>query len=80
MFEYVGSEVVDPNSCWLPHKKKDDSNKIIDMFINDNDVFEIELEYDKKVIESIGFHDRKPDQNNNSINQFEIGFVLNPKY
>lgn len=80
LFEYARSELVGPNAGWQPHKNENESKKIIKMFINDNDVLAIELKSEKKVIGSIGLHDRRPDQNNNSLNQCEIGFVLNPKY
>jgi len=80
LFEYARSELVGPNAGWQSHKNEDESKKIIEMFINDNDVLAIELKSEDKVIGSIGFHDRKPDQNNNSSKQCEIGFVLNPKY
>ncbi len=80
LFEYAKSELVGPSAGWKPHKDEDESKKIIDKFINDNDVLAMELKAEKKVIGSIGLHDRKPDKNLNKLDQREIGYVLNPEY
>jgi len=50
------------------------------MFIENNDVYAIELKSENKVIGSIGIHERCPDDQLSELNQREIGYVLNPKY
>lgn len=80
LYEYAKSPLVGPNAGWLPHKNEEESKKIISMFIEENDVLAIELKSNKKVIGSIGLHERKPDENINETKQCEIGFVLNPDY
>ena len=80
MFEYASDERVGPNAGWPVHENIETSKMIIDSFINDGDVYAIVLKSENKVIGSLGLHDRKPDESFTSLNQKEIGYVLNPKY
>ncbi|MBY6036910.1 GNAT family N-acetyltransferase [Fictibacillus nanhaiensis] len=80
LYEYAKSELVGPNAGWKPHKNEEESKEIIEMFINGNDVYAIELKSEKKVIGGIGLHDRKPDEALSHLKQKEIGYVLNPGY
>lgn len=80
LFEYAKSELVGPNAGWQPHKNEDESIKIIEKFINDDDVYAIELKSENKVIGSVGIHKRFPDDKLKEPNQREIGYVLSPKY
>ena len=80
LYEYAKSELVGPNAGWQPHKSEDESKEIINMFIRDNDSYAIVLKKENKVIGGIGLHNRKPDISLESLNQREIGYVLNPKY
>ncbi len=80
LYEYAKSDMVGPNAGWKPHKSLEESQSIIEMFINDNDVYAVELKESKKVIGSIGIHQREPDENIKDKKQLEIGFVLNPQY
>lgn len=80
LYEYGRSDLVGPNAGWPPHKSKEESKKIIEMFIRNNDAYAIVLKSENKVIGSIGLHDKKPDDNLLELNQREVGYVLNPKY
>jgi RimJ/RimL family protein N-acetyltransferase len=80
LYEYAKSELVGPNAGWQPHKDEEESKEIIQMFINGNDTYAIELKSENKVIGGIGLHDRKPDEALSHLKQKEIGYVLNPDY
>jgi RimJ/RimL family protein N-acetyltransferase len=80
LFEYAKSELVGPNAGWKPHESEEESQEIIQLFINGNDTYAIELKAENKVIGGIGLHDRKPDEKLAHLKQKEIGYVLNPAY
>lgn len=78
--EYAQSVLVGPNAGWKPHDSINESREIIKSFIVDGEVYAIELKKTKKVIGSIGIHERYPDPNIKDLKQREIGYVLNPDY
>jgi len=78
--EYAKSDLVGPSAGWPPHKDEEESKKIIQMFIKNNDSYAIVFKEENKVIGGIGLHNRKPDDSLSELNQREIGYVLNPKY
>lgn len=80
LYEYAKSDLVGPNAGWPPHKNEDDSKKIVKKFINDDEVYAIELKSENKVIGSIGLHSRITDESYPKLLQRELGYVLNPKY
>lgn len=80
MYEYAKSNLVGPNAGWKPHKDEDESKKIIKIFIENNDVYAIELKLQSKVVGGIGLHKRTPDNKLKELKQREIGYVLNPEY
>lgn len=80
LYEYARLENVGPNAGWMPHKNIEESKKIIKSFIDGFEVYAIELKNEKKVIGSIGFHNRILSQEYKDLNQREIAVVLNPKY
>lgn len=80
MFEYAQSDLVGPNAGFKPHKSINESLEIINMFIENDDVYAIELKSENKVIGSIGIHNRCPDEKLSKLKQREFGYVLNPKY
>lgn len=80
MYEYAKSNLVGPNAGWKPHKDEDESKKIIKIFIENNDVYAIELKSQSKVIGGIGLHKRTPDNKLKELKQREIGYVLNLEY
>lgn len=79
-FEYACVDGVGQMAGWAPHKDKQESKKILEMFINDRNTFA--LVYDNKVIGSIGIHK----YNEVKYPEFEklacceIGFVLSKDY
>ncbi len=75
LYEYAKNESVGPNAGWSPHKSETESKEIIKMFIESQETYAIQLKESNKVIGSIGLHKR-----DNSNNQSEIGYVLNPDY
>lgn len=80
LYEYAKTDLVGPNAGWQPHKDEEESKKIIQMFIKNNDSYAVVLKEENKVIGGIGIHDRKPDESLSYLKQREIGYVLNPKY
>ncbi len=79
-YDYGKSELVGPSAGWKPQKSEDESIEIIKMFLREGDVLAVELKAENKVIGSIGLHKRTPDENQKSLYQREIGYVLNPEY
>jgi len=80
MFDFAKNKLVGPNAGWQPHKTKEESLDIIKMFIEDDDVYAIELKEDKKVIGSFGIHSCHHDKNLSKDEQKDLGFVLSPDY
>ncbi len=80
LFEYAKTDLVGPNAGWLPHKDRAESLQIIKDFKASEQVYAIVLKAENKVIGGIGFHYRTPDPKRESLDQREIGYVLNPKY
>ena len=80
LFEYAQNELVGPNAGWKPHENINKSRDVIKHFIGSGEVYAIELKKTKKVIGSIGIHERYPDPEKKDLKQREIGYVLNPDY
>jgi len=80
LYEYASNKLVGPSAGWPPHKNEEESKEIIKMFIENENTYAIVLKSENKVIGSIGFHDRKPDDTITDLKQREIGYVLHPKY
>jgi len=77
MYEYAKLDTVGPNAGWKPHESIEESLDIIRQFINNDDVFAIELRSNHKVIGSVGLHDRI---NVEGVHVKEIGYVLSTPY
>lgn len=77
LFEYAQLDSVGPNAGWLPHPNLDHSKRILNHFIEANDVFAIELKSESKVIGSIGLH--KVDLLEYK-DVYELGYVLSTFY
>lgn len=79
-FEYAKVEGVGQMAGWLPHKSKENSKFVLDMFIREKKVFAIE--YEGKVIGSLGVEK----YNEERLPEFadkqgrELGFVLSKDY
>lgn len=80
LFSYAKSDLVGPSAGWPAHESIETSKEVIRMFIDDGDVYAIELKEKGKVIGSIGLHDRYPKDQEKKGKQKEIGYVLNPLY
>lgn len=80
LFEYAQDPRVGPNAGWSPHENIEESRRIVEMFINNADVYAIVLKAENKVIGSIGLHDREMDETTAGLKKREIGYVLNPTY
>lgn len=76
-YEYAKSPFVGPNAGWEPHKSKDISLKILQSFIEKQEVWAIVLKENKKVIGSIGAH---PDGKRKGVNSKMIGYVLSEDF
>lgn len=76
-FEYCSLETVGPNAGWAAHHSKEFSKKIIENFIEKDDVLALFHKKDKKVIGSIGLHKKNEDDLGE---YYEIGYVLSTPY
>lgn len=77
LFEYAQSPNVGPNAGWAPHKTKEDTAKILKMFIEENEVWAIVEKKSNKVIGSYGLHN---DRKRNNSKAKMIGYVLSEKF
>ncbi len=76
-YEYAKDEKVGPMAGWKPHTDMSESHQILDSFIENMEVWAIELKDINKVIGSIGLHmDRKRDNPNGRM----LGYVLSQEY
>lgn len=80
VFEYAQDERVGPLAGWTPHKDIAETSKIVRGFMDKKEVFAICLRDEKKVIGSIGAHERSFSAQINEKKEKEIGYVLSPKY
>jgi len=76
-YEYAKHPEVGLNGGWEPHTSKDVSLKIIQYFIEENDIWAIVLKENNKVIGSLGLHS---DSKRAGINVKELGFVVSAEY
>lgn len=79
-FEYARVDGVGQKAGWQPHKSIEESEKILNIFLKERNIFAIVL--DGKVIGSIGLHgypeDLLPDLA--LMNGIEIGYVLSKDF
>lgn len=76
-YEYAKSPHVGPNAGWGPHSNKEVSRKILQSFINTDEVMAILYKNNGKVIGSIGVH---TDEKRPGVNAKMIGYVLSKDY
>ena len=76
-YEYARNPNVGPMAGWEPHSSKEVSLKILESFIEKEEVWAIVLKENKKVIGSLGIH---PDNNRGKYYAKTIGFVLSEDY
>lgn len=73
LYDYAKNPNVGPDAGWEPHVDKSVSKKILDMFIEEDEVWAIVNKASNKVIGSIGLHD---DRKRNHAKAKMIGYVL----
>lgn len=73
MYRYASSSKVGPMAGWPPHENIEVSRKIIESFINGNEVWAIEEKESGKVIGSVGLHASKK---GDVPYDRELGYVL----
>lgn len=76
-YEYAKNPNVGPNAGWKPHKDKEESLRILQSFIEKEEVWAIEYKENGKVIGSIGAH---RDEKRRGVNAKMIGYVLSQDY
>ncbi|MDD3122105.1 MAG: GNAT family N-acetyltransferase [Candidatus Izemoplasmatales bacterium] len=77
LFDYAKLDTVGPFAGWKPHESIAESMEVIDKFIVSDDVWAIELKETRKVIGSIGLHQRISVQGEIV---YEMGYVLSTPY
>ncbi len=76
-FEYAKNPNIGPNAGWQPHSKKEDTLKILQSFINKDEVWAIVYKENKKVIGSLGIH---ADTKRNNSKARQMGYVISEDY
>lgn len=76
-YVYAKKPNVGPNAGWPPHENKEVSMKILQSFIEKDEVWAIEYKENSKVIGSLGAH---ADEKRAGIKARMIGFVLSEDY
>jgi len=76
-YEYAKHPEVGLNGGWPPHTSRDESLKVIEYFIADNDIWAIVLKENDRVIGSVGLH---KDSKRPNISVRELGFVVSADY
>ena len=77
LYEYASTSKVGPMAGWKPHKDLEESKEIIQMFMEEDETWAIELKENQKVIGSVGLH--KPHRADITYD-LELGYVLSEDY
>ena len=77
LYEYARNPKIGPRAGWEPHKNKEESLEIIQMFIRDGVEWAIECKLTGKVIGGIGC---RKDLVRTCINAKNLGYVLSEDY
>lgn len=80
MYVYARDERVGPMAGWAPHQSMEETQDVIRLFEEAQDVWAIVSKATGQVIGSIGLHDRRPDPTIQHEAQREIGYVLHPDF
>ena len=78
-YEDAKVEGVGEMAGWPHHKSIEESKRILESFINEQDVYALYYKQNQKVIGSLGVHDRDK-VDGFGENQKEIGYVLSKDY
>lgn len=76
-FEYAKSDKVGPMAGWKAHDSIEESQKILNLFIEKNEVWGIEDRKSHKLIGSIGLH---KDSRRDNPKSLMLGYVLSEDY
>ena len=82
-YEYASVPGVGEMAGWPHHKSIEISQKVLDSFMENNEVYAIWHKVDKKVIGSLGLHKRgwlTKDERYKHLNSVELGYVLSKAY
>lgn len=81
-YEYASVDGVGESAGWVHHASKEDTKRILDMFIAEKNVFALVLKENGKVIGSLGLHESKANEKEEykSLKTKEIGYVLSKDY
>lgn len=82
-YEYASVEGVGEMAGWKHHEDKEQSQKILDLFIRNNNVFAIYSKKDFKVIGSLGIENYNRKEDFSELYNYygrELGFVLSKDY
>lgn len=77
LFAYAKLMNVGPKAGWKPHENKHESLQIIKKFIQADDTWAIESKESKRVIGSVGLHEKQPDPTKKTL---YLGYVLSPDW
>ncbi|MBN3490286.1 GNAT family N-acetyltransferase [Acholeplasma equirhinis] len=77
-FYYASKPSVGPSAGWFPHQNLDETRKVLDLFIREENIFAITIKPHDVMVGTIGFHNRQIDQVNGE--GCEIGFALDDTY
>ncbi len=83
LYEYASVDGVGEMAGWSHHKNKEESQKILNMFIDEDKVFAIYLKENEKVIGSIGVENYGMEEKLTEFDGYkgrEIGYVLSRAY
>lgn len=76
-YEYAKNPNIGPNAGWPPHKNKEESQKILSIFIEENDVWALVYKENNKMIGSVGLH---KDSLRSTEDVKMLGYVLSQHY
>ena len=76
-YEYAKNPNIGPNAGWKTHESKEESEKILKLFIQQDETWAIVYKDNNKVIGSVGLH---YDSKRNGVNTKMLGYVLSEKY
>ena len=82
-FIYASNPDVGPRAGWLPHQNKEESLRVLNIFIKDKNVFAVVDKATNKVVGSIGIHKYGVEEKLTEFFHYygrEIGYVLAKEY
>lgn len=77
MYEYAVDDRVGPNAGWPIHESIEDTKKVLEMFLENDENYAVVLKDENKVIGSLGITQL---EEKDGVKLNEIGYAFNPKY